>query len=654
MILDLVSSAAYKTADDKRPETEEVTYGVLKRVLAARLELTEDDSLIPDARAVLASAVIEDEPSYVYPFGHVSTVLTKIAEILSLANASPTNAHPVLSQSTIQNTPTTSPYHVRLSDAPIESSSASTAGLTTRSSTSSPYHTRLLDSAIDFPSPTSTLNSYTSYIGPIKLPGEDTIPSVVPELKLEDGINDGGSVVQAELSVEDPTPPVNSELKSSRREIRRGSMVRIDLLVEDSMSLVYSDRERLGGIIEKRTLTALLELLISPNSRALNVSPDLRAFAMTFRMFTTVDELFDMIGARLQRSQLATTPPGQWDAGIEALCERVLSCLEAIVGEDSFDIKSHMHLIARIEDLFRITGVGLGRHAKAQSILDEARRRSITNNHSPSAIQHRFTIQSPAVFSVRSSMSERLLEFEPSELAAQLTLMESFYYQKIRPVDCLRYMKEPETNVSAFLTFNNAIADWALACVRHTSDPLVFEHLIEVADECRALDNHATMASLLSGLSMTSYVENTSDPTRYMDNFTQRRWQACEAFALQIQDPEAYNAIMGRVRFSPAIPSIGHVLDALQSIEPRQVVMSRGHQGLIDFRKYKKLCKALDNYLWWRRFPYKLSSSDLVQDYLSETLSQSSYGWALHRANVVMLATEISELSGGLYEFKSG
>ncbi|KAL0061660.1 hypothetical protein AAF712_011523 [Marasmius tenuissimus] len=85
MILNLVPSAAYEGADAKRPETQEVTCGVLKHVLKVRLRLGEDDQLNTDARAVLASAILEDEPSY------VSNILKKVTEILSLANASPIN-----------------------------------------------------------------------------------------------------------------------------------------------------------------------------------------------------------------------------------------------------------------------------------------------------------------------------------------------------------------------------------------------------------------------------------------------------------------------------------------------------------------------------------------------------------------------------------
>ncbi|KAL0057008.1 hypothetical protein AAF712_016375 [Marasmius tenuissimus] len=127
MILNL-ASAASRTTDAKIPETDEVTNALLKRVLKARLELGEDDLLIPDARAILASAVVEDEPSYVYPFGHVSNVLTKVAEILSLGIASPTVTRPVIQRLTILNTPTTSPYHIRLWDSVMDFPSPTSVG----------------------------------------------------------------------------------------------------------------------------------------------------------------------------------------------------------------------------------------------------------------------------------------------------------------------------------------------------------------------------------------------------------------------------------------------------------------------------------------------------------------------------------------------
>ncbi|KAL0060159.1 hypothetical protein AAF712_013053 [Marasmius tenuissimus] len=150
MILNLVSSAAYEGADAKRPETQEVACGVLKRVLKARLRLGEDDQLITDARAVLASAVLEDELSYFYPFGDVSNIVTKATEILSLANASPINARPVLRRLT----------YIQLWGSPINFPTATIEGDTTGSVT------------------------------PIERLGTDTIPPLDPELKSK-GIIDG-------------------------------------------------------------------------------------------------------------------------------------------------------------------------------------------------------------------------------------------------------------------------------------------------------------------------------------------------------------------------------------------------------------------------------------------------------------------------------
>ncbi|KAJ8091549.1 hypothetical protein PM082_024473 [Marasmius tenuissimus] len=198
IILNLLSPAAHETANAKRPETDEVN-GLLKHVLKARLELAEDDALIPDARAVVTSAVFDNEPSYVYPFSHVSNVLTKVTAILSLANASPTISCPQLA---IPNTLTTSHYHARL-----------------------------WDSTINLSSP--TLGPTTGRITPVEPPGKDTIPPVNPKLESEGGIYDGDSVAPSKLPVGDLIPLVDSNLKLN------------------------------GGIIERGTLTALLEFLIS-------------------------------------------------------------------------------------------------------------------------------------------------------------------------------------------------------------------------------------------------------------------------------------------------------------------------------------------------------------------------------------------------------
>ncbi|KAJ8091506.1 hypothetical protein PM082_024424 [Marasmius tenuissimus] len=85
MILDLISSVTFPTSDDMPTEMSALTGRLLKRLIKARLRLKEEDSSITDALAVLTSAIPEENPSFVYPSGHVHRVLAGITGIMPTA-----------------------------------------------------------------------------------------------------------------------------------------------------------------------------------------------------------------------------------------------------------------------------------------------------------------------------------------------------------------------------------------------------------------------------------------------------------------------------------------------------------------------------------------------------------------------------------------
>ncbi|KAJ8091573.1 hypothetical protein PM082_024497 [Marasmius tenuissimus] len=247
MILNLVSSSAYEGADARRPETQEVTCGVLKRVLKARLRLGEDDQLITDARAVLASAVLEDEPSYVYPFGHVSNILTKVTEILSLANASPINARPVLRRLT---------------------------------------YIQLWGSPIDFP--TATIEGDTTgSVTPIERLGTDTIPPLDPELKSK-GIIDG--IPHINLQIEGTMPSVNLNLELNGEISKKGTLASFpEALISPNSEGMYHDHNLDELHARPASSRGLLNshLLLEPDS-----SQD-RNFSQQTQIITFTTEAFD-------------------------------------------------------------------------------------------------------------------------------------------------------------------------------------------------------------------------------------------------------------------------------------------------------------------------------------------------------------------------
>ncbi|KAJ8091567.1 hypothetical protein PM082_024491 [Marasmius tenuissimus] len=504
MIFDLLSSANSEVAAAKRPEDQEALDGLLKRVLTARMALEEDDSSISDATAVLGSAVLEDEPSYFYPHGHVSNVLVQVAGIMS-----------------------------------------------------------------------------------------PTIPSIIAT---SPSIITGPSTMSSSLG----SPTADSDNQ-------------VELFLNPELQINH-------GIIKGATLEALLEFLVSPKTPASYVSLNLRIFAMTFKTFATLDELFNLLALRLSESPSIDAPPEAEEEWTEIFRSRVLSILVALTHEDVFDINSDMHVLSKMEQLLLVEKTELSVCAKAQSLLSIIRRSRIAK-YRPRR-QTQITIFPTEVFDdsvvVHGSPSSNLLGFKPSDLASQLTLIESSCYENVRPVDCLRYIDEPARAISDLINLNNTVAEWALLCVKSARDRVkVIEHLIETADECRRLHNYSTMVSLLTGLSI-SPVEEVSCKVAPVVKLI---WAECSATALQIQTSAGFHNVMAALRSSPAIPVVGHVLTWLRTIESEHNDMVSDEQGMMNFNKRWKQHNVVDHYLWWRKYPYNLPKSSPIQHYLHTTFS---------------------------------
>ena len=84
----------------------------------------------------------------------------------------------------------------------------------------------------------------------------------------------------------------------------------------------------------------------------------------------------------------------------------------------------------------------------------------------------------------------KLSDVDPLEMARQLTLMEGYLYQKIRPIECLQRSRDQKgdinDNISQVIRFANKISDWVAETILAKDDSRrrasVVKNFITIAD----------------------------------------------------------------------------------------------------------------------------------------------------------------------------
>lgn len=84
----------------------------------------------------------------------------------------------------------------------------------------------------------------------------------------------------------------------------------------------------------------------------------------------------------------------------------------------------------------------------------------------------------------------KLSDVDPMEMARQLTMMECYLYQKIRPIECLQRSRDQKgdinDNISQVIKFANKISDWVADTILARDDSRrrasVVKTFIHIAD----------------------------------------------------------------------------------------------------------------------------------------------------------------------------
>ncbi|GKZ36659.1 cell division cycle-protein, partial [Aspergillus brasiliensis] len=323
-------------------------------------------------------------------------------------------------------------------------------------------------------------------------------------------------------------------MSSSSQHARKWSTVPIDTNAAPFLSLdyedemVYEDERRQS--IKHGTLCGLVEQLTRHDR--LDVSFN-ETFLMTYPTFVCGRELFEVL---LQRLHMPP-PPGLTDSDLQRWTEqkqktirfRVINILKTWLErywmepptESTMDFLRHIH--AQIQPLTNVPTSSqlltiIEHRLKGQDIL----KRYMTPPNT--------TVPKP--LTPRNMKKLKFLDLDPMELARQLTIIESRLFARIKPTECLNkswQRKDTErppsvsasrrtststasstssiertSGVNATILHSNQLANWVGEMILAQSEMKkrvsLIKHFINIADNCRTLNNFATMMSLISGL----------------------------------------------------------------------------------------------------------------------------------------------------------
>ncbi|KAF9464143.1 ras guanine nucleotide exchange factor domain-containing protein [Collybia nuda] len=397
--------------------------------------------------------------------------------------------------------------------------------------------------------------------------------------------------------------------------------------------LIDPDNSIRGG-----TVPALIERLTAHEQTADRTFT--KAFLMTYKSFTTLDEFFDLLIARFRiqpPANLTSSEHEEWSKLKQNVIQiRVLNTFKAMIVDGDVLEKEDMYILDRMKAFVSSPEASHIAAAKQLMILiDRAQR----GDDSVKTHPNNQGAPPPSIMP-KTTKKLKLGDIEPLELARQLTIYESQLYQKIKPIECLQRAREQRTdsmdNIAIVIQTSNRIADWVAESVLSKEDSRkranAVKQLILVADRCRTLNNFSTMIAITSGLN-TPPIRRLKRTWEQVNQRCMAQFGACEMTIDSNKNFTKYRQLMASVT-PPCVPFIGVFLSTLQFIQDGNPDLLPG--GLINFRKRQKASEVINDIKRWQAQPFNFTPIPAVLSYIEESLGQfsdtrasSEHFWAL-------------------------
>ncbi|KAJ7134752.1 ras guanine nucleotide exchange factor domain-containing protein [Mycena epipterygia] len=224
-----------------------------------------------------------------------------------------------------------------------------------------------------------------------------------------------------------------------------------------------------------------------------------------------------------------------------------------------------------------------------------------------------------------------ITDFDPLELARQLTIMECNLYCVIQPEEVLETGQEgakPPTNVKAVSSLSTAITGWVAESILSEPDTkkrtALIKFFIKVADRCTSLSNYSTPRSMLAALD-SSTISRLHQTWLGLPQKNRSQLDSLRRLADHSRNYHEYRSKL-RNTAPPAVPFLGLYLTDVtfcrEGNPSHRASPINPDKKLLNFNKYHKLARIVQD---MQRFqvPYQLRGIPEVQEYLTGAFETS-------------------------------
>lgn len=385
-----------------------------------------------------------------------------------------------------------------------------------------------------------------------------------------------------------------------------------------------------NGQVKGATLPALMERLTMHNAFDASFNT---TFLMTYRSFTTTDELLDLLFARFRIKE----PPGltleeheQWvEKKQRPIRFRVFNVLKSWL-ESHFHEGENDAFVQRIKDFATDEMVHSPAMATPANLLLR-----IIERRSGKGEQMKITMvmpsSAPPPILPKNFRKIKFLDIDPLEMARQLTLMDSRLYNRIRPAECLGKAWSRENGIEIakgvrdVISANNRVSGWVSEAILVQEDvkkrAAWVKQFVAIADRCYFLNNFSSMMAIYSGLNNASL----NRLRRTWDAVNQRHLQLFENMRTLLAPTRNFTKYRETLRKlnPPCVPFLGVYLTDLTFIEDGNTDKLRNDDRLINISKRQMTAEKIQEIMIYQSTPYNLTPVPGIQKFIEENLIEA-------------------------------
>ncbi|KAK4678815.1 Ras guanine nucleotide exchange factor bud5 [Podospora pseudoanserina] len=223
-----------------------------------------------------------------------------------------------------------------------------------------------------------------------------------------------------------------------------------------------------------------------------------------------------------------------------------------------------------------------------------------------------------------------ILDFDPLEIARQLTIKQMSLFCSILPEELLgsKWTKlagvgAPNVKaMSAFTTgLSNLVADTILQYDEVKKRALVIKHWIKIASQCSSLHNYDALMAITCALTDTSIKRLKMT----WDTVSVKRKEMLKSLQSTVDFNQNYKALRARLhdRVPPCLPFLGMFLTDLTFVDVGNPATKTSDTGLvvINFDKHTRTAKSIGE-LQRFQIPYRLTEVADLQEWLSSQIDR--------------------------------